>query len=671
MSRRPSYQKWLYRAFLLVGVATFLNSNKILTAQLPIVDNNGIRTIFIPLISTVADVQTQSGRPQTTNSQAENIHERHFADDLVGIPMEEIEAAIDLDKRVRNDLTAAAVSGSPNQIGVWGPVVNAPVVAIFAALLPNGNVLMWDSVGDDPTWTYPDQSYTRAAVWYPDSNTSTNVNVSGYNLFCAGFLQLSDGRLLTAGGNKNVALDGIRKTHIFDYQTNSWSLGQDMNEERWYPSLAALPNDEVFIMAGGPSTHEVYQTDGSFRQSVTLAHPEHYPFIQAIVGGKVLYSGPSPSMRIIDPSGAGSFISYGHINNDSTYRNYASYAMYDVGRVIVSGGAFPARQEALLIDASDGTPSSSVTGSMIYARRQHMLTILPDGRVLATGGLSSSANYVDPQNGVYAAEVWDPATGQWTEWASMQVSRQYHSITLLLPDGRIMTGGGGVCTECMNENYLEKNVEYFSPPYLFDALGQPADRPIISSVPDAVAFGHDFKIGSPDAASIDKVSLIRLGAPTHGQNMGQRFIPLTFTLSNNMVTATAPADGNIAPPGYYMLFLVDSNGVPSIAEFVRVDEEIEQVAPLNSINTSMPAFEWRPRPTATEYKIAIYDQTNMNVLFFNDSSPYAASAICTGNDPDTDICSVQPSVSLSSGVDYLWLVKAFVNGAPGPWSIYQ
>ncbi len=136
---------------------------------------------------------------------------------------------------VANDQLSAAASADPSAGGRWSGVQPTPVVPVFQVVLPNGKVLMWDSVGDSETKTQLTQTFTRAAVWDPTQDTFRQVNVSGYNIFCAGFTQLADGRVLVAGGNKNPAYDGIVQTHLFDWRTETWSRGPDMQAARWYP----------------------------------------------------------------------------------------------------------------------------------------------------------------------------------------------------------------------------------------------------------------------------------------------------------------------------------------------------------------------------------------------------------------------------------------------------
>jgi hypothetical protein len=152
----------------------------------------------------------------------------------------------------------------------------------------------------------------------------------------------------------------------------------------------------------------------------------------------------------------------------------------------------------------------------------------------------------------------------------MQVTRQYHSTTLLLPDGRVLSSGGGICGTCDDVGYLAKNAEVFSPPYLFDADGTLAERPTIDAAPTATSYGAAMEIATGNPASIGKVALVRLGSVTHSNNMEQRYIPLSFTAGATSISATAPANANVAPPGPYMLFIIDANGVPSVASMVSV-----------------------------------------------------------------------------------------------------
>jgi hypothetical protein len=469
---------------------------------------------------------------------------------------------------------AAAVVGNEGDVGQWGPVVDWPVVGIHVALLPNGKVVAWDaSALDDRSYTTTtDHTFTRATVFDPATGTQTAAWVSGHNIFCAGLAHLTDGTLFTAGGNADQFSNGIVNTYTFNFANNAWTLGNDMKFPRWYPSVTPLTNGEMLITGGRPWIPEVRQTDGIIRQlseqTGTMDVP-FYPWMDVGPDGRVFYAGPDDNLRKLDPSGAGAWQNFG--GRDGENRDYGSHALYDVGKLLVAGGG-PSSRTARTININGTTPQVSATSSMAFGRRQFNLTTLADGTVLATGGNSTGAQYVDMNGGVYNAELWNPATGQWKTLAAEQVTRQYHSTALLLPDGRVLSSGGGICDVCDTVGYLGKNAQMFTPPYLFkqDGSGELAPRPEVSAAPAALSYGATFQITTPNAASIRKAALLRLGAVTHSTNMEQRYVPLSFSAGSGELTATSPQNANVAPPGVYMLFIIDDAGVPSVAKMIQV-----------------------------------------------------------------------------------------------------
>ena len=516
--------------------------------------------LSVPGVALAHDVNTVAG---------------HHAEDEV-VHDSATEARLNRGTRLRSAVasaaTAAALATDPGQVGQWGPVTDWPVVGIHVALLPNGKVLAWDSVGDRATETFPVHDFTRVTVYDPVTGTHTPVNVdTGYNIFCAGFAHLTDGSLFIAGGNKDAQLNGIVQTHLFNPVTNTWLLGPNMATGRWYPSVTPLTNGEMLITEGGPDIPEVRRTDGSLRtlSTASLGLPL-YPWLDVAPDGRVFYSGPDQTLRKLDPTGGGSWQSFGQ--RDALNRSYGSHAVYDVGKTLVAGGG-PSSNDARVIDTNGATPQVSATAPMAFGRRQHNLTLLADGSVLATGGNSTGAGLIDMNGGVYNAERWDPATGQWTTLAAQAVTRQYHSTALLLPDGRVLSSGGGICGTCDQVGYLAKNAEVFTPPYLFkkDGSGELAPRPEVTDAPGTVSHGSSFQITTPNAASIQKVGLMRLGSQTHSVEMEQRYLPLSFTAGDGTLTATVPSNVHTAVPGVYMLFIVDSAGVPSVARMVNLD----------------------------------------------------------------------------------------------------
>ena len=509
---------------------------------------------------------------------------------------------------------AAATAAAPQDVGEWGPVVDWPVVGVHVALLSDGKVLAYDSIGDNATETYPVHDHTRATVWDPATGIQTPVNVdTGFNVFCSGLAHLLDGRVFLAGGNKDAQLNGIVQTHIFDPAGYTWSLGPNMAAGRWYPTVTPLHNGEMLITSGRVNTPEVRTLAGGLRalSTASLSLPL-YPWMDVAPDGRAFYSGPDQTLRALDTSGTGAWQSLGQ--RDTINRDYGGHALFDVGKMLVAGGG-PSSKDARVVDVNGASPLVSATAPMAFGRRQHNLTVLADGSVLATGGLSSGAGLVDLNAGVYPAELWNPVTGQWRTLAAMQITRQYHSTALLLADGRVLSSGGGICGTCDQVGYLGKNAEVFSPPYLFEADGTLAPRPVIDAAPASAGYGAPIEIATGNPAAIAKVGLVRLGAVTHSDNMEQRYIPLSFTRGATSLTATAPTNANVAPPGPYMLFLVDSNGVPSVAHMVSVQSggsppTVTLTQPANGATFAAPA-------TVSLAATASDDGTVTRVEFFN------------------------------------------------------
>lgn len=549
--------------------------------------------------SLMSSVSIARAAPEGTHDDSAE----HAADDMIGTPISQIErmtaenkkrivaetgvepGAARSKKMGTSEATVSAEAGNadPGVSGKWSPVINTEVIPIFQAVLPNGKVLIWDSVGDNASETYTNHTFTRAMVWNPTNNTFKRVDVQGYNIFCAGFAHLPNGNVLVAGGNANSDLAGIVQTHVFNWRTETWSRGADMAKARWYPSVAAMANGEQTIVGGGPATAEVYQANGTVRPlsgfSNTTYGARIYPFMISRPDTQLGLAGPYDTTLTVNTAGNGVVTGTG--TRDGKDRSYGSFATYDIGKSLVVGGGrmtedgmtYVPTKTAVIVNTNTGLVSTTTaSGSMSEGRRQHNSTVLADGSVLTTGGLTYGAGSVNLDNAITSAERWDPATGTWTVLSSASRIRQYHSTAALLPDGRVMTGGGGVCGECTRAGYLEKNIEYFTPPYLYkkDGSGQLAARPVISSAPASIAINTNLSVTSNQAAGIKKVGLVALADVTHGVDQGQRYVPLKFSISGTTLTVTGPPNSGIAPPGYYMLFITDAAGVPSVAKFVQV-----------------------------------------------------------------------------------------------------
>ena len=227
-------------------------------------------------------------------------------------------------------------------------------------------------------------------------------------------------------------------------------------------------------------------------------------------------------------------------------------------------GTGGATATAEIIDFADPAPAWRYTGSMNRKRQWLNGVLLPDGKVLAIGG-GTTGNFGGP---VREPELYDPVTETWTLMATQAAPRMYHSTAVLLPDGRVLSAGQN------SSSSYQKMGEIYSPPYLFKG-----PRSTIAAAPSSARYGETFSVSTPEAFRIDRVALIRPDSVTHSMNFDQRYVQLTFTATDGAtLSVTAPPNGNHAPPGWYMLFIL-SNGVPSVASWVYVSSTGSLPAP--------------------------------------------------------------------------------------------
>jgi len=278
--------------------------------------------------------------------------------------------------------------------------------------------------------------------------------------------------------------------------------------------------------------------------------------------GKVFYAGEATQSRYLDATGTGQ---WSVVAKSSTNRDYGSAVQYGDGKILIVGGGNPPTATAEVIDLNAPNPAWRTVGSMAYPRRQLNATLLPTGQVLVTGG-TSGKGFNDLTSPVLAAELWDPTSENWTTLANQTGYRGYHSVALLLPDATVLVAGG-------DPNL--STAQIFSPPYLFNG-----PRPIISSAPNEVSYGSTFSVGTASSTSITQVTWLRLGSVTHAFNQDQRFNNLSFSTSSTQLNVTAPANPNLAPPGYYMMFLINSAGVPSTATIIHLDAQNNSSPPV-------------------------------------------------------------------------------------------
>jgi len=284
-----------------------------------------------------------------------------------------------------------------------------------------------------------------------------------------------------------------------------------------------------------------------------------YPRSFVAPSGKVvLFS--SSQLYELDPTGAGairSLIPLLPVQPDWSLPN----AMFDRGKVLVGGD----NGTAAVLDINGAVPVSKVVDGIGPTHRVWAtMTVLADGQVLNTGGSPSSNS---PTDAGYTADIWNPRTEKWTIGASARNYRLYHSTALLLPDATVLVAGGGAPGPA-----IQLNAEIYSPPYLFakDDSGQRLPRPVILSAPKDLALGLPFRMSVLSQKPIQRVNLVRTGSVTHSMNFDQRFLSVPFTQTGASVTLNVDETNNVLPPGHYMVFAIDSDGVPSIAKIVRI-----------------------------------------------------------------------------------------------------
>jgi len=451
-----------------------------------------------------------------------------------------------------------ASAQDPSAVGQFSSLMNWNDNPTHAVLLSNGKVLWWGSFANGG----------KPQIFEPVSSTNTVATPPGYNIFCGGHSVLGNGQVLVTGGDSALNT-GVANASLYDPVSGNWTFLPNMNAGRWYPTNTTLPNGDVVVTSGEISPTlgtdalpQVWQVSRGTWRDLTTAQLvlALYPEMYVTPNGTLFYAGPTSPSRYLDTTGTGSWTTGPSLNFSP--RGYGPSVMYDNGKIMVVGGGPGPTATAEIINLNAPAPSWSYTGSMANPRRNANATLLPDGTVLVTGG-TSGAQFDDYTHAVYSAELWSPATGTWSTMASLSVYRGYHSVALLLPDGRVLSGGG----ECNTTPPCNRNTaEIFSPPYLFKG-----PRPTITSAPTSIGGGRTFFVGTPDAANITQVTWIRLGAVTHTFNQEQRLSYLSFGQAAGGLNVTAPPSANLAPAGYYMLFLLNSSNVPSVGSMIQVD----------------------------------------------------------------------------------------------------
>jgi hypothetical protein len=468
---------------------------------------------------------------------------------------------------------------------------------IHVALMHNGKILVTAGSGNCPSSQagcpsgapYGGSNHSGAVVVDPAAQSIAQLSI-GYDIFCNGMTVLPDGRVIVVGGT--TAYDpfkGSPQSSIFDPGNNSFSSSESMAHGRWYPSVITLGDGRVMAFSGSNessgstnNTVEFYTVGAGWSQQFTAPWtPPLYPRLHLLPNGKVFASGSQPNSNLFTPSSTSWTLNIASTNYGGT-RTYGSSVLlpltpannYDPV-VIIFGGNDPSTSTTELIDLGSSSPHWSWGPDMSQPRIEMDAVMLPTGKILAVGG---SANDENAATASLNADLYDPANNSFSSGGANVYARLYHTVALLLPDATVWLAGGNP-----TRGSYESHVEIYKPAYLFTRDGNnnvvAATRPSIASAPGNIAWGGSFTVSTPDAANISQVVLVRPGSSTHSFDFDQRLVGMSFTAGSGTLNVTAPPNGNIAPPGYYMLFLINSKGVPSVASFLLLNGSAGAPAP--------------------------------------------------------------------------------------------
>ena len=452
--------------------------------------------------------------------------------------------------------------------GAWSTVINwTPHIPVSAANLPDGRILTFAS---NKRTSFPvGPEFTFAATWNPTTGEFQEFNNPSHDMFCGGITVMTDGRVMVNGGRNQVT-----STSVFDWRTNTWTRLQNMNGGRFYNPSVSLPNGGVFTATGngtGSNTVERWNTTGwtllsGITWSTVIGNDpggsrNFHPFVSVAPDGRLLHFGPTDTMHWFNVTGTGSSVNANTNVPGTQYPKEGCWAMYDEGKVLVAGGG--PTNAAFTVNMNTTPPTATPTASMQYARHFPNAVVMPGGEVLVIGGNTSGTKFSD-SGSIMPCEIWNPKTGKWRTVASISVPRNYHSVALLLPDGRVWVGGGGL------GGADHRDAQTYTPPCLFTTTGAPAVRPVLNTAPTRIVPGSTFSVSG--TSGIVKFSFIRMSALTHSVNPDQRCISLPFTEDTaGNYQITAHANSNVMVPGHWMLFGIDSTGAFSVSKIIQVD----------------------------------------------------------------------------------------------------
>lgn len=474
--------------------------------------------------------------------------------------------------------SAAPTSGEWSELAPWD------FIPIHAFVDEYGRIITYGS-------TRPDEGTFDLDIWTPRRGFGADAHVSvpntlNTNLFCS--ISVTDPlsrKVRILGGQTNQSrFNDFAAT----FDGTDLTEAEMLEEGRWYPTATALPDGRILLQGGIPNgfdsrdnpiqVAEIFEAGSGWRTLEGTRNPGvwatenygwWYPKSHVTPAGRI-WNMAWDEMYYIDPDDNDGDASVTRLGQFPTGNHGSTSAsvMFHTGLVLQVGGGergsddtrFPGSKQATVIDLNVDPPQLTQVSDMNFGRHWADALVLPDGRVLVAGGSETNNENVGV---AFAPEIWDPATDSWTVLAANATPRLYHSTSLLMPDGRIFTGGGGAPGPQDN-----LDAEIFSPPYLFAPDGSRAEQPALGGIPDRLDHGDNFSFQAD--RPLGRVTMIRMQNSTHSLN-SQIFQELSFTQIGGNVTTSAPGSANVTPPGLYMLFGLSEDGVPSEAAMIWLE----------------------------------------------------------------------------------------------------
>jgi large repetitive protein len=565
----------------------------------------------------------------------------------------------------KRPLAVAAPSAS-----VWSPVTPLPLVPVSAANLPDGKVLLWSA--EEKFSFGPDLGRTYFATFDPvtGSVTERTVSETGHDMFCPGTTFLADGRLLVNGG---ISAD---RTSIFNPATGVWSTAAAMNIPRGYQANCLLKDGSVLTLGGswsggvGAKHGEVWTPAGGWQRKTGIpvepflsadntrvfGMDSHFMLLPA-GNGKVFHAGPGVNMHWIGTEGNGSVTPVGP-RGDDEYSVSGNTVMFDTGKILKTGGgpgyeATQANNNSYVIDINNGVTVRKIT-PMAYRRAFHNSVVLPNGQVLIVGGQTFAVAFND-NTSVLVPELFDPVTETFTTLPPISVPRTYHSVALLLPDGRVMSAGGGLCGAGCATNHPD--LQILTPHYLLKPDGTPAVRPVISNAPASVRYGQSMSVTTDSA--ISSFAMVRLSATTHTVNNDQRRLSLSFRSTGpNSWAVDVPSNPGWALPGDWMLFAMNADGTPSIAKIIRItlDGAVQFAAIDDQSSTTGASISLQPTVTVPGGGTATYSAVGLPAGLSIDAATGRISGTLSAPG-STRVTLLAASGGVTTSTDFRWSVQ--------------